>query len=133
MWHAVFQFLLIAAAFQPAGGQGSSGAIVGTVIDPKGSAIARAKVTATNAGTKSKVTVSTATDGSYEIRNLPAGSYDVVIEAKGFNKSPSQRVQVGGDKGMRLDVQLEYNDSTFTKQEAKVLMDALEKTYSDGD
>jgi hypothetical protein len=132
MGRAVFHFLLIAAAFLPAGGQEPGGAIVGTVIDPKGSAIAKAKVTATNAETKSKVTASTASDGSYAIRNLPAGSYDVVIEARGFNQSP-QRVQVGAGNGMRLDIQLEYNDSAVAKQEAKLLLDALDKTYSDGD
>lgn len=60
--------------------------IIGIVTGPDGAVIADAKVTATNVDTKSAVTASTTSDGSYTILNLTSGAYKVAIDATGFKK-----------------------------------------------
>lgn len=133
MARSIFRSVLVAAMFSAwAPGQVESGAIVGTVIDPSGAPIAKAKVTVTHGGTKAKVTASTASDGSYAIRNLATGSYIVEIDAKGFKKSLSQNLQVGAGDGMRVDTQLEYTDIAVAGQAVKAMMETLEVAYQDG-
>jgi mono/diheme cytochrome c family protein len=129
----IFSFVLVAATVTTwAYGQVEVGAIVGTVIDPSGAAIAKAKITTTNAATRAKATASTRSDGRFTIQNLPPGHYDVAIEAKGFQKSVSQNVQIGPGNEIRVDMQLEYSATTIDRQQAKAFLDALERAYYDG-
>ena len=81
---AFFYFALILLFCLRAQGQtsGSSGTIQGTVTDPSGAAIAKARVTAAGPGYR----LSTTTDdqGRFAIENLPASSGQFTIEAPGF-------------------------------------------------
>jgi hypothetical protein len=65
--------------------------IVGQVTDAAGAAVAGAKVTITAQGTGRTATATTGTDGGFVIPQLPAGAYDLQIEASGFRRA----LQVG--------------------------------------
>ncbi len=68
-------------------GQVSTATLTGTVVDPQKSAVAGATVTAKEVATGLERTTQTSSDGSYTLTNLPAGTYDVTVEAKGFARS----------------------------------------------
>src|SRR3954447_16029491 len=59
-------------------------ALVGTVSDSSGRAIAGAKVTAVESGTLDKYTAVTNTDGNYRVEFVKVGTYDVTVEYPGF-------------------------------------------------
>ena len=56
----------------------------GVVQDMSGAAIAGAMVKATQTDTGISRTVSTETDGSYSISNLPLGPYQIEVDKQGF-------------------------------------------------
>jgi outer membrane receptor protein involved in Fe transport len=74
----------------------STGQISGTVVDPQGAVVAGAQVTATNVATGVPRSVNTTSTGNYVIPNLPPGTYDVKVVAKGFAD--------GSSKGLKLNV-----------------------------
>lgn len=79
---AVFLF-----AANSALGQVSTATLNGTVVDQQKAAVAGATVTAKESATGLERSAQTNSDGSYTITNLPAGKYDVTVEAKGFARS----------------------------------------------
>ena len=91
-----------------AAAQEITGSIVGTVKDANGAAVKGATVTVTD--TQKKEVVRTATtddDGGYAARDLHVGSYDVAVEATGFKKHISSKVQVDVGTPRTLNIALE--------------------------
>ena len=71
------------------------GRIRGTVTDPSGAVIPKAKVTALNTGTGISVSTTSSADGSYEFLQLAApGIYNVTGEADGFKKVEVDGIQL---------------------------------------
>ncbi len=68
-------------------GQVSTATLEGTVVDQQKAAVAGATVTARESATGLERSAQTNSDGSYTITNLPAGKYNVAVEAKGFARS----------------------------------------------
>jgi hypothetical protein len=64
----------------------TSATLTGTVTDPTGAAISNASVVVGNATTPNALTVKTDRTGHYLIDGLVPGSYQVAVEAPGFNK-----------------------------------------------
>ena len=62
-----------------------TGSIVGLVADPKGNAVAGAKVDIRNIKTAAMIHVTTSSAGWYSSGPIQPGSYSVRVEAKGFN------------------------------------------------
>ena len=85
----------------------------GTISDPSGSAIPGVKVTATNPATGSVRIASTTDTGLYSLR-LPAGSYDLSVEAKGFKTSRKQGIRLNIGSVVTFDVKLEIGQSQET-------------------
>ena len=86
-------------------GQSYRGLIRGTVVDPSGSVIADAKVTAKNTATGLTRETRTAQDGSYVFAELPAGTYTVVAEASGLSPvAQNVLVNVGLDSTANFDL-----------------------------
>lgn len=85
------------SAVPPTNAQTYRGAIRGVVRDPSGAAIVGANVAAKNSDTGLARTTTTVEDGEYVIPELPAGTYQVEAESKGFGKftNNSVSVQVG--------------------------------------
>src|SRR5215472_5274797 len=74
---------LLFAAF-PASAQQSTGAIVGTVVDPTGAAVKDATVTAKDVDRGTALTTRTNDTGSFDFPIVPVGNYQVKAEGAGF-------------------------------------------------
>src|ERR1700740_815704 len=82
------------------------GAIRGVVRDPSGAAIVGANVAAKNGDTGLARTTTTVEDGGYVIPELPAGTYQVEAESKGFGKFTNNSVSVQVGLETPLDITL---------------------------
>jgi hypothetical protein len=68
----------------------NSGSITGTVKDSGGGVIPGAAVTVIEQNTAFRATTNTTAEGNFVFLQLPAGTYTVTAEAKGFKKSESK-------------------------------------------
>ncbi len=75
--------------------QSVGGGIVGRVIDERGDSIHAALVQIVNTSTNQIRAVSTDSEGRYDARELPPGSYDVTISKGGFDIAKIANVRVG--------------------------------------
>jgi hypothetical protein len=66
---------------------GNTGGISGVVTDQSGAVIPNAKITATNTYTKTQYETTTDSQGSYLLRDLPPGLYDVALSVPNFEIS----------------------------------------------
>ena len=66
------------------GAQTVTATLQGQILDPSGSVIPKAKVTAVNKGTGLSRSAETSATGSYEVPALPAGEYTVTAQISGF-------------------------------------------------
>ena len=104
--------------------QSDRGTLTGTVQDPGKAMIPGATVVAKNTETGSVFeTVSTST-GNFTITALPAGMYDLTVEAPGFRRYLGRGTQVQVAQTVRLDVVLEVGAVTesVTVQAEAVLL-----------
>ncbi len=93
--------------------QESGGATLnGTVTDPSGGLIANAKVTATQTTTGVSRSTETSSAGLYSLTALPVGTYDIVVEAKGFKQSKFSAVPLTVGAIVTVDVHLEIGTAT---------------------
>jgi hypothetical protein len=102
-------FLLLAgwmAAPQAVWGQQVTAAIVGTVTDPSGAPIANAAVTARDTQRGTTWTALTNDVGAYNIPRVPIGSYEVRVEAKGFQSALRPAFTLELNQTARVDVQM---------------------------
>ena len=86
-WGAVISLLLFLTVSSWLGGQAINSTLQGRVADTTGAVIPEATVTALNAATGLKRSVTANAVGEYQIGGLPAGDYTVDVERQGFQKS----------------------------------------------
>jgi hypothetical protein len=85
-----------------------TGSIVGTVKDANGAAVKGATVTINDPLKKEAIrTTTTDEDGGYSARELHSGMYDVSVEATGFKRHVSSKVQVDVGTPRTLNIALE--------------------------
>src|SRR5438552_8055069 len=72
----------------------ASASLSGTVLDKNQAAIKGASVTATNKATGQTRTATTNDSGEYKIDLLPAGNYDIKVNASGFADAASENVEL---------------------------------------
>jgi hypothetical protein len=89
-----------------AAAQTSTGTLRGRITDPSGAVVQQATVTATTADGRS-VTVVTNSQGNYEFRGLPSGTYTVTAVAKGFAADHEDGVIVAAGQAQQLDIGLQ--------------------------
>src|SRR5579862_4861438 len=77
--------------------QQTLGVITGTVTDPSGAAVVGADVKATNIATNLEVSAVTSSNGSFQIPELPAGTYRLTITKEGFKTETHTEVLVSGN------------------------------------
>ncbi len=88
---AFFLIVVLAmVALAPAHAQEAGGTILGTVVDPKGDAVAGATISIRNVETGVERTTTANGDGLYSAPNLQAGSCDVSVTATGFSVTSVQ-------------------------------------------
>jgi hypothetical protein len=100
---ALCAFSIVAA---PVHAQVLYGSIVGNVSDPQGSLIPGVTITATNTGTGAKAETVTDENGSYTLRNLSPGVYDVSASLTGFREHQEKAVNVTAGNPVRVNVAL---------------------------
>ncbi|MGZ8842297.1 MAG: carboxypeptidase regulatory-like domain-containing protein, partial [Pyrinomonadaceae bacterium] len=85
-----------------------TGSIVGTVRDANGAAVKGATVNITDPTKKEVIrTTTTEDDGGYSARDLHTGLYDVAVEAPGFKRHISSKVQVDVGTPRTVNISLE--------------------------
>src|SRR5579864_5881423 len=98
--------LFLLFTFSPlAHAQASS--ITGTVLDPSGSPVASANVSAKNTETGTVRTVPTNDAGRYEILSLALGRYEVKASKAGFDDSLRTGIELAIGQEARVDFQLQ--------------------------
>ncbi|MEP6945089.1 MAG: TonB-dependent receptor [Acidobacteriota bacterium] len=98
-----------------------TGGINGKVTDPQGAVVPNAKVTATNRGTNSTVTVQTNSDGEYRLLNLQPGKYSVEVSGSGFAPAKADNITVEVSTTTSIDIPLTVGTAVA---EVKVTSDA---------
>lgn len=98
-----------------ASAQITSATVLGAVTDTSGAAVPNAKVTATNVATGREYSATTDTRGEYVIPSLPiSGSYQVGIEAQGFEKFVQSGIVLQLNQHARVDVTLKVGSTSET-------------------
>jgi Carboxypeptidase regulatory-like domain/Peptidase family M1 domain len=86
----------------------AGGSITGTVTDQRGAVVVGATATAyPKSGDRPAGSAKTDAQGRYRIEGLPAGAYDVVVEAAGFGPARVEGLTVEEGKATRADARLE--------------------------
>lgn len=106
--------LVSLAASSVALGQAQSNAadLQGTVRDATQAVVTTATVTARNPGTNVTRTATTNEDGFYRIINLPAGTYEITVEAANFKKLVLSNISVTIGQAAELNATLEPGEIT---------------------
>ncbi len=110
LFASVLYVFLSTAAFA----QSDRGTITGTVLDPATAVVPGAKVIARNLATGAASETATTETGNYTLTSLPAGVYEVSVQASGFKRATRQGVQVQVAQTLRLDLALEVGSTTET-------------------
>lgn len=119
---ALAVLLYAAAAGVPASAQ-SAGEVRGTVTDPTGAVIPSATVVLTGPTGTSK-SATTGRDGAFRFSAVPAGTYGLVITAKGFAQDSVEGLEVLPGKTLEetfaLDLPVEQQQVVVTDQSLEV-------------
>jgi len=86
--------------------------IVGTVTDPSGAAVAKAKVTLTNLDTNISKEITTNDAGQYVAVDIHIGHYDIKAEASGFKTAERKGMVLQVGDRARADFQLTVGGSS---------------------
>jgi hypothetical protein len=105
-------------------GQTITGSVTGTVSDVSGSAVAGAKVTATNVDTGVETPTTTNAEGVYTIRFLQIGHYKITIGAPGFGSAELGPFNLEVGQEAKLDAKLKVgsvNENVVVTAAAPIL------------
>jgi hypothetical protein len=91
---------------------GPTGTLTGTVTDPSGAVVPKARVMVRDEGTNATRDAETNEDGDYTVALLPPGRYFVAVESKGFRRSVIHGVSVDVDQTVRIDFALQVGALT---------------------
>ena len=90
----------------------TGGTITGTVVDVTGAVVAGASIEARNSETNAKYPAASSTTGNYTLSALPAGTYELTINAPGFKKFIRPSLAVQNAQTIRVDATLEVGATT---------------------
>jgi len=99
--------LLLALPLQVLGQTAGTGALTGTVSDPKGAVVADAQIAITNEVTGEARNVVSQQNGTFIAPLLQPGSYRLEITKAGFKKAVKEGLRVNVAETTRLDIELE--------------------------
>jgi TonB family protein len=99
--------LAMASAAEPAPPQVTRGSLTGTVRDPSGAVIPGCTVVARNADGSNAETAQTDASGQYRFNSIPAGTYSLEVDARGFAVFKLPQMQVTGGNVAQINANLE--------------------------
>jgi hypothetical protein len=105
---------MLLAILAPTLSASDGGSLLGTITDPNGATIPRAKVTATETATAVKQTITSDGRGFYSFQSLPVGRYDVEVDASGFKPLRRTGVVIDVDSKVVVDASLAIGERTDT-------------------
>jgi carboxypeptidase family protein len=116
-------------------GQGIFATLTGVVSDPSGAVIANAKVVLKDAGSGSARDTVTNGDGYFTFASVPVGTYNLSVEAQGFQTYKADSIALGGAEKRNFNISLVVGATTQTvevnAQEAPlVTTDSAEKSFT---
>ena len=106
MLRACILFVYVAMSAGYVLAQSTSGTITGEVRDPQSAVIQGAAITITNVERGQTFTTKSDQLGSYLVYPVPEGTYQISVEAGGFQKKLVQGVYVDVDSRVRVDIDL---------------------------
>jgi Carboxypeptidase regulatory-like domain/TonB dependent receptor len=109
----IFSALLMVMA-GVAHAQQVTGAIVGTVVDPSGAPVQGATVTAKDVERGTSLVTQSNDTGTFNLPNVPVGTYEVKAEAKGFRPVAQKAFTLVLNQTARLNFQLKVGAVTET-------------------
>jgi len=137
LWTLVVFLSFVLSFPSPAIAQSTSGTILGTVTDASGAVVTGASVTITNLLTGIGRVVQTSNVGNYEASALVPGSYQVLIEMKGFERYLRTNISLDARATVRVDAvlvvgrseqQIEVKSTTpLITTEAPTVSDTVDK------
>ncbi|MBV9505370.1 MAG: TonB-dependent receptor, partial [Acidobacteriia bacterium] len=83
--------------------QSTFGTFVGTVRDPSGSVVPDCAITLTNTGTSAQRSAVTDKEGGFVLVNIEPGSYDILMQAAGFEPLSLKNLQLTSRQTVRVD------------------------------
>jgi hypothetical protein len=117
--------LVLALAAGNSYAQSTFGSFVGTVHDRSGAAIVGGMVTVQNKANSARRSTLTNEKGDYVLVNLEAGSYELTVEAPGFQKNV-YAAELQARETVRLDANL-----TVAAQTSTVMVNASAEAVCD--
>ena len=91
----------------PCFGQAGKAELFGTIQDPQGLPVAKAKVTSTEQATGARFDVITDERGEYHLLGLAAGQYVLTVEKPGFRPYRQEGITLRIGDQIRLSVKLD--------------------------
>ena len=92
--------------------QGDRGTLTGTVADPAGAVVANASINARNVENGSVYQTTSTDTGNYTLPQLPAGTYEMTVNAAGFKNFVRRNIALQVAQTLRLDIPLEIGAAT---------------------
>ena len=117
--------LLVVAAILSA--QETRGTISGSITDPQGGVVPKAKIEVVETQTGVKAATESESSGAYVLPYLPAGEYQITAEAAGFKKLVRSGVTLSAGEHPVIDLRLEVggvNEKVEVKAETPLLVTA---------
>ncbi|HET6200429.1 MAG TPA: TonB-dependent receptor [Candidatus Acidoferrales bacterium] len=112
---SIFLLLILSACLPLATkAQQTLGSINGTVTDPSNAVVLKAAVQVKNLATGLTVDATTQNDGSYNVANLPIGTYSVTISKQGFKTEVHSDILVRGNLTTTVNATLQPGEVSST-------------------
>jgi hypothetical protein len=109
--------------------QQTLGGITGTVVDPSGSAVPGVEIKAVSAETKLVRTTKSSSTGSYQLNDLPIGTYTLTYTLAGFSTEKIPNIAVQADRTVTLPAKLALGAVTDTVSvDENPLLNAVDTT-----
>ena len=113
----------------------TSGTILGTVLDPTGATVAKAKLDLVSARTGTTIETTTNSSGSYTFPTVAPGSYNLTVSAPGFQTSTVSGVNVEVNTNSTVNFKLKLGQTTqvvsVTGNTAQVELQTTDSTVGD--
>src|SRR5438093_887041 len=94
--------------------QSFNATISGLVTDPSGAVVPDAELTLTEISTGAVTKLATGSDGLFRFPNLPRGSYELKVSAKGFRDFLQRGINISINESVRVDIKLEVGAEAQT-------------------